>query len=72
MEVNSTWRRFILLKCGVESGGQFPSSPKGNYGMGMWNEICKETVLLKSHGSFTIGDDKEIDFGWNLGAMRAP
>ena len=46
MEDNSTWRKVICLKYGVEDGGWFSNCPKGSYGVGLWKHIRKEVVQM--------------------------
>ena len=56
MEDNSMWRNVINLKYGSEEGGWFPIIPKGSYRVGLWKEICKETVQIKQFCSIVLGD----------------
>ena len=46
----------INLKYGSEEGGGFPIIPKGSYRVGLWKEICKETVQIKQFCSIVLGD----------------
>ena len=35
MEENSVWRNIISLKYGMDDGGWFSNTPRGNYGVGL-------------------------------------
>ena len=72
MEDNSTWRKVICLKYGVEDGGWFSNCPKGSYGVGIWKHIRKEAVQMQNQCYLLLGMAKGLVFGKNLGAMVFP
>ena len=66
MDDNSPWRTVIKLKYCTEAGEWFTSAPRGSYGVVLWEDISKETELMKNDSLFELGDGCRIKFWENV------
>ena len=61
-EENSVCRVIISLKFGKKDGGWFSNTPRGNYGVGLWKDICKEATQLLQNCSLEVSDGCKVIF----------
>ena len=71
VENNSLKKMVIILKYGVE-GRWFTRDGKGNYVVGLWKDIRKETGWLAEHSVFAIGDGIRVCFWEDMWCGIAP
>ena len=72
MEENSEWRNIISLKYGMQDGGWFSNTPRGNYGVGLWKDICKEVIQIRQNCSIEMGNGCKVKFWEDVWCGEAP
>ena len=55
-EVEGLWKTIIRLKYGAEGGGWLIKAVRGNFGVGLWKLIHKESFSIKQHNNLILGD----------------
>ena len=66
------WRNIISLKYGMEDGGWFSNTPRGSYGVGLWNDICKEVIQMRQNCSIEVGNGCKVRFWEDVRCGEAP
>ena len=72
MEENSVWRNIMSLKYGMEDGGWFSNTPRGNYGAGLWKDICKEVIQIRQNCLIEVGNGRKVRFWEDVWCGEAP